>query len=74
MSYMTRYRILRSSNLCILKNDLIRKETCKSHSKIILDQICEMEKILENKGSKGRSFTWIHLGFEVQVEASKAII
>ncbi len=74
VSNETGYKILRSSNPHILKNDPTREETRKGHNKITLEKICDMGKILENEGLEGRSLTWMQLGFEAQVEASKATI
>lgn len=43
----------------------MHKETRKSYNKIILKQICEMEKILENKKLEDHSLTQIQLQFEL---------
>lgn len=59
VSHTTGYKILRSSNLRILRNDSTHKEIRKGHNKIILEQIREIEKILENKGLEGRSLIWM---------------
>ncbi len=57
MSHATGYKILRSSNPRILKNDPTREEGCRGHNKITLEQIREIEKILENEGLEGRNLT-----------------
>lgn len=72
--HTTRYRILQSSNLRILKNDFSHKKTYRSHNEIILEQICEMEKILENEKLEDCSPIWMQLGFEVQSKALEATI
>ena len=63
------YQILHSNKLYTLKNDLSGLKRI-----ISLEQICEMEKILENKGLKGWILTWSQVEFEAQVNGSEATI
>ncbi len=57
VSRRTGYRILQSSNPQTFKNDPTRKETRGRKEIIILAQIREMEKILENEGLEGCGLT-----------------
>lgn len=50
--YTTGYKILKSSNPCILKKNLNRKKTKERKKVIIANQIRKMEKIVQNKGLK----------------------
>ena len=60
----TDYRILQSSIPRTLKNNPTRKKTFRPKQIITFLQICEMEKILNNKRLEGRGLTWSQLRFE----------
>ncbi len=72
--HTTSYRILKSSNPRTLRNDPTRKGTQGAKNIITPEQIREKEKILENEDLEGLSLILAKLGFEAQVETSKATI
>lgn len=57
-----------------MKNDPTYKKICGQKQIITLMQICEIEKILENKGLEDHGLTCSQLGFKVSVNASKTPI